>query len=58
MEGTLGDNIEEVLNSTITIVDSVKCTPAPIYVLQTVHYMTDFVVQKNCPIRGRTWTGV
>ena len=53
LEGVHGDNIEEVLNSTIAIVDSVRSTPVPHYVIEAIHYMTDFVTQKNCPVRGK-----
>ena len=52
LEGIHGENVDEVLNSTLTIVDSVKNTPVPSYVIDSVHYMTDFVTQRNCPVRG------
>ena len=39
--------------------NSVRAAAVPAYVIEAIHYMTDFVTQKNCPVRGksRCWRG-
>ena len=39
--------------------NSVRAAAVPAYVIEAIHYMTDFVTQKNCPVRGkiRCWGG-
>ena len=50
--GGFADNTDEALSAAQAVFDSVVGTPVLPYVIEVAHYLTNLVIQKECPAKG------